>query len=78
MVNVVLLLLLYFLVAGDPAEQTERAIMPPSTRDLPLEGLPRPLLSLLPEGRWSLTGCLSPVLRCWRGSRPETCHGCTS
>jgi biopolymer transport protein ExbD len=61
MVNVVLLLLLYFLVAGDPAEQTERAIMPPSTRDLPLEGLPRPLLSLLPEGALVLDGV--PVTR---------------
>lgn len=56
MVNVVLLLLLYFLVAGDPAEQTERAILPPTTRDLPLEGLPRPLLSLLPEGALALDG----------------------
>ncbi|MDT8440022.1 MAG: hypothetical protein RQ729_13555 [Wenzhouxiangellaceae bacterium] len=55
-VNIVLLLLLYFLVAGDPAAEAERAIMPPTTRDLPLEGLPRPLLVARPGGTLELDG----------------------
>jgi len=55
-VNIVLLLLLYFLVAGDPAAETERAIVPPSTRNLPLEGLPRPLLVARPGGALELDG----------------------
>ena len=55
-VNIVLLLLLYFIVAGDPAEQGERAITPPTTRDLALAGLPRPLLALPPDGELTLDG----------------------
>lgn len=55
-VNIVLLLLLYFLVAGDPASELERSMMPPQTRDLPLDGLPRPLLVLHPDGALELDG----------------------
>ena len=55
-VNIVLLLLLYFLVAGDPAAESERAVVPPTTRDLPLEGLPRPLLVARPGGALELDG----------------------
>ncbi len=55
-VNIVLLLLLYFLVAGDPATELERSMMPPQTRELPLDGLPRPLLVLHPDGSLALDG----------------------
>lgn len=55
-VNIVLLLLLFFLVAGDPADRGERAIVPPVTQDLPREGLPRPLLTLQPDGDLALDG----------------------
>jgi biopolymer transport protein ExbD len=55
-VNIVLLLLLYFLVVGDPADPEERAVMPPTTRDLPLEGLPRPLLVAGPGAALALDG----------------------
>ncbi|MAU52696.1 MAG: hypothetical protein CMN17_10050 [Roseovarius sp.] len=55
-VNIVLLLLLYFLVVGDPADPEERAIMPPTTRDLPLDGLPRPLLVAGSEEALALDG----------------------
>ena len=55
-VNIVLLLLLYFLVAGDPAAESERVVVPPATRDLPLEGLPRPLLLVRPGGALELDG----------------------
>lgn len=55
-VNIVLLLLLYFLVAGDPASELERSMMPPQTKELPLDGLPRPLLVLHPDGSLALDG----------------------
>ncbi len=55
-VNIVLLLLLYFLVAGDPAEIEERAITPPTVQDLPLDGLPRPLVTMRPGGGLALNG----------------------
>lgn len=58
-VNIVLLLLLYFLVAGDPAEVEERAITPPTVQDLPLEGLPRPLVSMQPGGGLALNGVVT-------------------
>lgn len=55
-VNIVLLLLLYFLVVGEPADPGERAVMPPTTRDLPIEGLPRPLLVAGPGAALVLDG----------------------
>lgn len=55
-VNIVLLLLLYFLVAGDPVAESERTVVPPTTRNLPLEGLPRPLLVARSGGALELDG----------------------
>lgn len=48
-VNIVLLLVLFFLIVGAPADQAERQIDLPITRDLPLDVLPRPLL-LIEQG----------------------------
>lgn len=52
-VNIVLLLVLFFLIVGAPADQAERQVDLPITRDLPLENLPRPLL-LVEEGSGAL------------------------
>ncbi len=49
-VNIVLLLVLFFMVVGAPADQAERDLDLPITRDLPLDVLPRPLLLISPEG----------------------------
>lgn len=43
-VNIVLLLVLFFLIVGAPADRAERQIDLPITRSLPLAELPRPLL----------------------------------
>lgn len=52
-VNIVLLLVLFFLIVGAPADQAERQVDLPITRDLPLDGLPRPLL-LVEQGSGAL------------------------
>lgn len=52
-VNIVLLLVLFFLIVGAPADQAERQVDLPITRDLPLEALPRPLL-LIEQGSGAL------------------------
>lgn len=56
MVNIVLLLVLFFLVVGTPADQAERQVDLPETRDLPLDALPRPLLLLDAGGGLVLDG----------------------
>ena len=55
-VNIVLLLVLFFLVVGSPAGEAERAVTLPETRSLPLDALPRPLLALAPGGAMELDG----------------------
>lgn len=55
-VNIVLLLVLFFLVVGTIVETDELAVALPETVDLPLERLPRPLLLIAPDGSWSLDG----------------------
>ncbi|MCO6382634.1 MAG: biopolymer transporter ExbD [Vannielia sp.] len=55
-VNIVLLLVLFFLVVGTIVETDELAVDLAETQDLPLERLPRPLLLIAPEGGWSLDG----------------------
>lgn len=52
-VNIVLLLVLFFMIVGAPADQAERQVDLPLTRDLPLDNLPRPLL-LVEQGSWAL------------------------
>ncbi|MBM7068843.1 biopolymer transporter ExbD [Actibacterium sp. 188UL27-1] len=61
-VNIVLLLVLFFLVVGTIVETDELSVELPETVDLPLERLPRPLLLLATDGTWSLDGTKgSPV-----------------
>ncbi|MFT6223506.1 MAG: biopolymer transport protein ExbD [Paracoccaceae bacterium] len=55
-VNIVLLLVLFFLVVGTIVETSEMAVDLSQTSDLPLERLPRPLLLITQEGGWSLDG----------------------
>lgn len=55
-VNIVLLLVLFFLVVGTIVETDELAVDLSVTEDLPLERLPRPLLLIDPEGNWALDG----------------------
>jgi biopolymer transport protein ExbD len=55
-INVILLLLFFFLVAGTIASREETAVDPPLTRDLPLERLPRPLLIVWDRGNYALDG----------------------
>jgi biopolymer transport protein ExbD len=52
-VNIVLLLVLFFLIVGAPADQAERRVNLPITRTLPLAPLPRPLL-LVEQGTGAL------------------------
>lgn len=49
-VNIVLLLIFFFLVAGNFGGPSSGAISPSRTADLPLERLPRPLLVVDGEG----------------------------
>lgn len=55
-VNIVLLLVLFFLVAGAPSSQSERSLQLPETRTLPLDALPRPLLLVQDDGAMELDG----------------------
>ncbi|MGR3795333.1 biopolymer transporter ExbD [Vannielia sp. SX4] len=55
-VNIVLLLVLFFLVVGTIVETDELAVELSETTDLPLERLPRPLLLIDGEGNWALDG----------------------
>jgi biopolymer transport protein ExbD len=55
-VNIVLLLVLFFLVAGPIVAENEQGVALPETVDLPLSDLPRPLIVLLPDGGTALDG----------------------
>ncbi|MBT0957252.1 biopolymer transporter ExbD [Alphaproteobacteria bacterium KMM 3653] len=55
-VNIVLLLVLFFLVVGTIVETDELSVDLSKTEDLPLERLPRPLLLIAPDGTWALDG----------------------
>ena len=59
-VNIVLLLVLFFLVVGTIVETDELQVELSQTTDLPLERLPRPLLLITPGGDWSLDGTPLP------------------
>ncbi|GLQ58024.1 ExbD/TolR family protein [Devosia nitrariae] len=47
MINVIFLMMLYFLVAGTITQRDELAIVPPLTQSYPPERLPRPLLVIV-------------------------------
>jgi biopolymer transport protein ExbD len=55
-INVIFLLMLYFLVAGTMVQKDELAERPPITTEPAGERLPRPLLVISPEGDLSLDG----------------------
>lgn len=55
-INIVFLLLLFFLVAGSIVQVDEMEVAPPVTVDVPADRLPRPLLVLQPSGGLVLDG----------------------
>jgi biopolymer transport protein ExbD len=55
-INIVLLLILFFLVAGTIVEEDELGISPPEVMELPDTRLPRPLLAMTNEGQLLLDG----------------------
>jgi biopolymer transport protein ExbD len=60
MINIVFLLLLFFLTTGSLTNRNEAQADIPFTRDLPLEKLPRPLLLLTADGSLFLDGKAQP------------------
>ena len=56
MINIVFLLLLFFLTTGSLINREEAQSTIPVTRNLPLERLPRPLLLILEDGSLFLDG----------------------
>ena len=73
-INVIFLLLLFFILSGTIVEQSETGIDPAQTRTLPVERLPRPLLVLrgaddiVLEGRPVRRSGLPAALAAVRGS----------
>jgi biopolymer transport protein ExbD len=61
MINIVFLLLLFFLITGSLINRNEAQSGVPTTSDLPLERLPRPLLLMQTDGSLQLDG--RPVSR---------------
>ncbi len=55
-INIVFLLLLFFLSVGTIVDKQEIGIDAPETRELPLDRLPRPLLLISKQGDFSLDG----------------------
>lgn len=49
-INIIFLLMLYFLVAGTLAQRNELNVAPPETSRYPADRLPRPLLLITDEG----------------------------
>ena len=56
MINIVFLLLLFFLTTGSLTNRNEAQADIPLTKDLPLEKLPRPLLLITADGQFFLDG----------------------
>lgn len=55
-VNIVLLLVLFFLVAGEPVATRDQSVELPLSHDVPLQNLPWPLLLLQTDGGLVLDG----------------------
>lgn len=55
-VNIVLLLVFFFLITGSLVQQGETSVSLAETSDLPLERLPRPLLLIDKQGEMALDG----------------------
>jgi biopolymer transport protein ExbD len=60
-INIIVLLMLYFLVAGTLVQKNELGVAPPETAKVASDRLPRPLLSISEEGAMMLDG--TPVAR---------------
>ena len=58
MINVIFLLILYFLISGTIVQRNELTFAPPTTLEVPDTRLPRPLLVLEPGGGLLLDGAL--------------------
>ena len=70
MINIVFLLLLFFLTTGSLSNREETQATVPETHTLPMERLPRPLLLLETDGRLLLDG--QAVSRVRNLSRPQS------
>jgi biopolymer transport protein ExbD len=57
-INVIFLLMLYFLIAGTIVQNDELSVLPPVTTETPTDRLPRPLLVVHDDGRLQLDGQL--------------------
>jgi biopolymer transport protein ExbD len=55
-INVIFLLMLYFLVAGTLVQRSEMGVVPPQTSEFPKDRLPRPLLLISSTGAYSIDG----------------------
>lgn len=55
-INVIFLLMLYFLLAGTLVQRSEMGVLPPQTSQFPKDRLPRPLLLMSSAGDLSLDG----------------------
>ena len=55
-INVIFLLMLYFLIAGTIVQNDELSVIPPVTTETPTDRLPRPLLVVHEDGRLQLDG----------------------
>lgn len=55
-INIVFLLLLFFITSGSQVNKPELGIAPPTAELLPGDRLPRPLLAVMPEGALFLDG----------------------
>ncbi|MEL7166370.1 MAG: biopolymer transporter ExbD [Pseudomonadota bacterium] len=54
--NIVLLLIFFFLTTGSLSNSTVVTVTLPDTTELPLDLLPKPLLTVSPEGEMTLDG----------------------
>lgn len=55
-INVIFLLMLYFLVAGTIVQKDELSVTPPVTEEVATDRLPRPLLVISESGTFTLDG----------------------
>lgn len=55
-INVIFLLMLYFLIAGTIVQNDELSVVPPVTAETPTDRLPRPLLVVNGDGGFMLDG----------------------
>ena len=60
-INIIFLLMLYFLVAGTIVQKDELGVAPPETSRVATDRLPRPLLSINDAGAMTLDGVLVTV-----------------